>query len=101
MRYKVQDKDKIVIEGWMLDLDFDNYAELLVYAFIYGWTKFIGLCFYRREYLAEWLKSDTLEVEYIIKRLCDKGYVSKRQNPDTPNGPQVLVAGFALGDGDE
>ena len=101
MRYKVQDKDKLVIEGWMLDLEFDNYAELVIYAFVYGWTKFVGVCFYRREYLAEWLKSDILEVEYIVERLCDKGYISKRQNPDNPKATQVLVAGLALGEGND
>ena len=101
MRYKVQDKDRLVIEGWMLDLDFENYAELVVYAFVYNWTKFVGVCFYRKEYLAEWLKSDVLEVEYIVERLCQKGYVSRRRNPDNPKGTQVLVAGLTLGEKNE
>lgn len=100
-RIKVNDKDKLVIEGWMLDLDFDNYAELVLYAFVYGWTKFVGVCFYRKEYFAEWLKTDIAEVEYIVERLCDKGYIGMRGNPDEKSRLPVLVAGLALGEGNE
>lgn len=98
MRNKVKDRDTIVIEGWMLDLDFDNYAELVIYAVVHYWTKFAGVCFYRRGWFAEWLKSDVFEVEYIIEKLCQKGFISKKTDS---KGLVTLVAGLALGDGNE
>jgi len=101
MRYKVRDNDTLVIEGWMLDLDFDNYAELVIFAIVYSNTKFFGDCYYRRDWFAEWLKVNVGEVENVIEILCDKGYISKRWQQKGKQQEQVLVTGLALGGGNE
>lgn len=101
MRTKVKDDDRLVIEGWILDLPFDNFAELALYAFVYGWSKFAGVCFYRREWFAEWLKCDTMTVEYLIKVLCDKGLISKKEIFSDFGQSVALVANRRLGDKNE
>lgn len=78
MRYKVRDNDEIRLRGLMLDLPFDNSAELF-YAVIYGWCQTTGVCWYWRDWLAEWLKTDILEVETIKDSLCQKGLISERK----------------------
>lgn len=101
MRLKVKDNDKLVIEGWMLDLPFDNFAELALYAFVYGWSKFAGVCFYRREWFAEWLKCETITVEYLVQELCDKGLISKKEIFSDFGQSVALIANRRLGDRDE
>lgn len=75
MRIKLKDDDAIRIYGWMIALDWENYAEIVVFAYIYGWCKSTGTCYRRREYLAEWLKGDASWVDRIILSLEDKGYI--------------------------
>lgn len=88
MRCKVKDSDEIRLRGFMLDLPFDNSAELLFYAVVYGWCKTTGVCWYWRDWLAEWLKTDIFEVEEIKESLCRKGLVLERK---TKKGTELMT----------
>jgi len=101
MREKVKDNDIIPIKGFMLDMNFDDYRELIVYAAIYAWTQSRGCCYYREQWFAEWLKSDASDVREVFAKLVNKGYISPAKPAPNPYLWGVgFVAGRALESGD-
>jgi hypothetical protein len=75
---KVNDKNYIVIQGWMLtDLHLKG-NELVIYACIYGFSQLEGQVFSGSlQYLADWTNSTRQGVVKCLKSLIEKGYLEK------------------------
>lgn len=76
-RIKVRDTDRLIIEGWMLDLPLPR-DEMMIYALIYSWTHYAGACFYRRQFFAEWADTDCATIDEIIKNLEELGLIEQK-----------------------
>lgn len=75
---KVNDKNYIVIQGWMLTALHLKGNELLIYACIYGFSQLEGQVFSGSlQYLADWTNSTRQTVINSIKALIEKGYLEK------------------------
>lgn len=75
---KVNEKNYIVIQGWMLtDLHLKG-NELIIYACIYGFSQLDGQVFSGSlQYLADWTNSTKKGVAKALKSLVEKGYIEK------------------------
>lgn len=75
---KVNERNYIVVQGWMLtDLHLKG-NELLIYACIYGFSQLDGQVFSGSwQYLADWTNSTKRGVANCLKSLVDKGYLEK------------------------
>ena len=75
---KVNDRNYIVIQGWMLtDLHLKG-NELIIYACIYGFSQLDGQVFTGSwQYLADWTNSTKRGVAKSLKSLVEKGYIEK------------------------
>lgn len=97
----VKDQDAIWLKGWMLNLDFEDFAEMMFFAYVFNWCKFSGVCFYRRDYLAEWLKGTIPQVEYIVEKLESKGYIYREViTTESGKGVVLKVKENLLGEGE-
>jgi predicted transcriptional regulator len=75
---KVNDKNYIVIQGWMLTALHLKGNELLIYACIYGFSQLEGQVFSGSlQYLADWTNSTRQGVVKCLKSLIEKGYIAK------------------------
>ena len=75
---KVNDKNYIVIQGWMLTALHLKGNELLIYACIYGFSQLEGQSFRGSwQYLADWTNSTKRGVANCLKSLVEKGYLEK------------------------
>lgn len=75
---KVNDKNYIVIQGWMLTALHLKGNELLIYACIYGFSQLEGQVFNGSlQYLADWTNSTRQGVVKCLKSLIEKGYIAK------------------------
>ena len=74
----MNEKNYIVVQGWMLtDLQLKG-NELLIYACIYGFSQLDGQVFNGSlQYLADWTNSTRQGVVKCLKSLIDKGYLEK------------------------
>lgn len=75
---KIQDKNYIVIQGWMLNELKLKGNELLVYSIIYGFSQdnesfFTG----SRQYLADWCNTSLPTIDVALKKLLEKGLIEK------------------------
>ena len=75
---KVNERNYIVVQGWMLtDLHLKG-NELLIYACIYGFSQLDGQVFSGSlQYLADWTNSTKRGVVKCLKSLVEKGYIAK------------------------
>lgn len=75
---KVNERNYIVVQGWMLtDLQLKG-NELLIYACIYGFSQLDGQTFSGSlQYLADWTNSTKQTVINSLKALIEKGYIEK------------------------
>ena len=75
---KVNERNYIVIQGWMLTELQLKGNELLIYACIYGFSQLEGQVFSGSlQYLADWTNSTRQGVVKCLKSLIDKGYIEK------------------------
>ena len=75
---KVNEKNYIVIQGWMLTTLHLKGNELLIYACIYGFSQLEGQTFRGSwQYLADWTNSTKQGVYKCLKSLVEKGYLEK------------------------
>ena len=75
---KVNERNYIVIQGWMLTELQLKGNELLIYACIYGFSQLDGQVFSGSlQYLADWTNSTKQTVINILKALIEKGYIEK------------------------
>lgn len=75
---KVNERNYIVIQGWMLTALHLKGNELLIYACIYGFSQLEGQTFRGSwQYLADWTNSTKRGVANCLKSLVDKGYLEK------------------------
>ena len=70
----------LVIQGWMRNELNIKGNELMVYALIYGFSQdneseFNGSA----NYIADWIGSSRQTVHNVLKSLCDKGLLHKRE----------------------
>lgn len=74
----MNDKNYIVIQGWMLTALHLKGNELLIYACIYGFSQLEGQVFKGSlQYLADWTNSTKKGVSKALKSLVEKGYLEK------------------------
>ena len=75
---KVNDRNYIVIQGWMItDLHLKG-NELIIYACIYGFSQLDGQVFTGSlQYLADWTNSTRQTVINSLKTLIEKDYIEK------------------------
>ena len=76
----VNERNYIVIQGWMIKELGLKGNELLIYAIIYGFsqaegTKFSGSL----QYLADWCNSTRRGIQKALKNLCDKKLIIKEE----------------------
>lgn len=76
----VNERNYIVIQGWMIKELGLKGNELLIYAIIYGFsqaegTKFSGSL----QYLADWCNSTKRGIQKALKNLCDKNLIIKEE----------------------
>lgn len=75
---KVNERNYIVIQGWMLTALHLKGNELLIYACIYGFSQLEGQVFSGSlQYLADWTNSTRQGVVKCLKSLIEKGYIAK------------------------
>ena len=75
---KVNERNYIVVQGWMLTALHLKGNELLIYACIYGFSQFEGQTFRGSwQYLADWTNSTKRGVANCLKSLVEKGYLEK------------------------
>lgn len=75
---KVNERNYIVIQGWMLTALHLKGNELLIYACIYGFSQLDGQVFSGSlQYLADWTNSTRQGVVKCLKSLIEKGYIAK------------------------
>ena len=75
---KVNERNYIVIQGWMLTALHLKGNELLIYACIYGFSQAEGQVFSGSlQYLADWTNSTKKGVAKALKSLVEKGYLEK------------------------
>lgn len=75
---KVNEKNYIVVQGWMLTELHLKGNELLIYACIYGFSQLDGQTFRGSwQYLADWTNSTKRGVAICLKSLVEKGYLEK------------------------
>ena len=75
---KVNERNYIVIQGWMLTELHLKGNELLIYACIYGFSQLDGQVFSGSlQYLADWTNSTRQGVVKCLKSLIEKGYIEK------------------------
>ena len=75
---KVNDRNYIVVQGWMLTELHLKGNELLIYACIYGFSQLDGQVFNGSwQYLADWTNSTKQGVYNCLKSLVEKGYLVK------------------------
>ena len=75
---KVNERNYIVIQGWMLTALHLKGNELLIYACIYGFSQLEGQTFRGSwQYLADWTNSTKRGVANCLKSLVEKGYLEK------------------------
>ena len=75
---KVNERNYIVVQGWMLTELQLKGNELLIYACIYGFSQLDGQVFSGSlQYLADWTNSTRQTVISSLKSLIDKGYLEK------------------------
>ncbi len=75
---KVNERNYIVIQGWMLTALHLKGNELLIYACIYGFSQLEGQVFNGSlQYLADWTNSTKKGVAKALKSLVEKGYLEK------------------------
>ena len=75
---KVNERNYIVIQGWMLTELQLKGNELLIYACVYGFSQLEGQVFSGSlQYLADWTNSTRQGVVKCLKSLIDKGYLEK------------------------
>ena len=74
----MNERNYIVVQGWMLtDLHLKG-NELLIYACIYGFSQLDGQVFSGSlQYLADWTNSTRQGVVKCLKSLIEKGYIAK------------------------
>ena len=78
MGSKVNEKNYIVVQGWMLTELHLKGNELLIYACIYGFTQHSNQVFSGSwQYLADWTNSTKRAVANCLKSLVEKGYLEK------------------------
>ena len=76
----VNERNYIVIQGWMIKELGLKGNELLIYAIIYGFsqaegTKFSGSL----QYLADWCNASKKTVQTALKNLIEKNYIEKEE----------------------
>ena len=75
---KVNERNYIVVQGWMLTALHLKGNELLIYACIYGFSQLEGQVFSGSlQYLADWTNSTRQGVVKCLKSLIEKGYIAK------------------------
>ena len=75
---KVNERNYIVVQGWMLTALHLKGNELLIYACIYGFSQLEGQTFRGSwQYLADWTNSTKRGVANCLKSLVEKGYLEK------------------------
>lgn len=75
---KVNERNYIVVQGWMLTELHLKGNELLIYACIYGFSQLDGQTFRGSwQYLADWTNSTKRGVANCLKSLVEKGYLEK------------------------
>ena len=75
---KVNERNYIVVQGWMLTELHLKGNELLIYACIYGFSQLEGQVFNGSlQYLADWTNSTRQGVVKCLKSLIEKGYIEK------------------------
>lgn len=75
---KVNERNYIVVQGWMLTELHLKGNELLIYACIYGFSQLDGQAFRGSwQYLADWTNSTKRGVANCLKSLVEKGYLEK------------------------
>ncbi len=75
---KVNERNYIVVQGWMLTELHLKGNELLIYACIYGFSQLDGQVFSGSlQYLADWTNSTKRGVVKCLKSLVEKGYLEK------------------------
>lgn len=80
MTNKVQDKNYVVIQGWMISTLKLKGNELIIYAIIYGFSQTEGQLFTGSlQYLADWTNSTKQGVSKNLKNLVEKGYIKKNE----------------------
>ena len=74
----MNERNYIVIQGWMLTELHLKGNELLIYACIYGFSQLDGQVFSGSlQYLADWTNSTRQGVVKCLKSLIEKGYIEK------------------------
>lgn len=75
---KVNERNYIVVQGWMLTELHLKGNELLIYACIYGFSQADGQTFRGSwQYLADWTNSTKRSVANCLRSLVEKGYLEK------------------------
>lgn len=78
MTNKVQERNYISIQGWMVSELKLKGNELIIYAIIYGFSQTEGQLFTGSlQYLADWTNSTKQGVSKNLKSLVEKGYIGK------------------------
>lgn len=76
----VNEKNYIVIQGWMIKELGLKGNELLIYAIIYGFSQIEGTKFSGSlQYLADWCNSTRRGIQKALKNLCDKKLIIKEE----------------------
>lgn len=74
----MNERNYIVVQGWMLTELHLKGNELLIYACIYGFSQLDGQVFSGSlQYLADWTNSTRQSVVKCLKSLIEKGYIAK------------------------
>jgi hypothetical protein len=85
----------IVIQEWMQELDL-NASELLAFALIWGFSQDGESDFHGSvSYVAGWCKVKERQANEILRKLTEKGYITKQENPGHPNHYTVTPAKIA------